>query len=192
MKYFVLLAIALAVPAGVYADADRPADAELYAAPVALSQLLERVEATTDRTFLVAPQVPKHLYAGHFDIEQLDYPLLLSILRNNDLAAVTVQGVTNVVREATVRQYALPIVGDDDADFADDEWVTRLVYLQHMRAPASVPVLRPMLPVVGHLAAVSDLNAVLIVDRYANVRRVEELLKDLDSKAGERQVAHGD
>ena len=163
-----------------------------FAEPVELESLLNQVEQQTDRSFLVAAGVPKHLMAGHFKLDQLDYPLLLSVLRNNDLAAVTVQGVTNIVPETSVRSYPVPTVGDGETEFADDEWVTKLVYLDNITAPHTIPILRPLMPQVAHLAAVSELNAVLIVDRFANVNRLEGLLEDLDRAAGAGQVARSD
>ena len=67
---------------------------------------------------------------------------------------------------------------------ADDEWVTRTVRLQHIDAVQTVPLLRPLLPQQGHLAAVPASNTLILVDRYGNTRRVLELLRAMDKPAG--------
>jgi len=43
-----------------------------------------------------------------------------------------------------------------------------------------VPILRPLLPQYAHLAALPYENTLLIVDRYANVKRIEAIVKALD------------
>ena len=188
----ILCASVLLFPVAVWAGDNAPTAAvELFAEPVALKSLLKRVESKSDRRFLVAADVPKQLKVGHLRIDNVDYPLLLSLLRSNGLAAVSVQGVTNIVSEGNVRSYPIPTVTESD-DYADDEWVTKLIYLRNLKAPGSSPSLRPLMPRAGHLAAVSDLNAVLIVDRYANVNRLEGLLEDLDRAAGADAVARSD
>jgi general secretion pathway protein D len=44
-----------------------------------------------------------------------------------------------------------------------------------------VPILRPLIPVWGHLAALPDRNALILVDLSANVRRLVEIIKILES-----------
>jgi len=44
-----------------------------------------------------------------------------------------------------------------------------------------VPILRPMLPQYAHLAAAVCSNSLLVVDSYANVRRIETIVKILDA-----------
>jgi general secretion pathway protein D len=117
------------------------------------------------------------------DVASIDYPLLLAILRNNALAAVTLQGVVNIVPDANIRSYALPTVLEDDPAMADDEWVTRLVKLNQLDPGRAVSALRPLLPQQGELAAVPGSNTLILVDRYGNSRRLIELLRTLDPPA---------
>jgi len=44
-----------------------------------------------------------------------------------------------------------------------------------------VPILRPLVPVWGHLAALPDRNALILVDRSGNVRRLVDIIKILES-----------
>ena len=155
------------------------------AAPtVALQSLLDEVGSRTGRRFLVDQKAPAQLRLGTVPASSLTYPLLLTVLRNNGLAAVTVDGVVNIVPDAGIRAYTLPVVTKDDASLADDEWVTRSVTLQHIDAVQTVPLLRPLLPQQAHLVAVQASNTLVLVDRYGNTRRILALLKSMDKPAG--------
>jgi membrane-bound lytic murein transglycosylase A len=148
-----------------------------------LQAVLAQVTQATGRQFLVDRQVPAQLRLGTVDVASIDYPLLLAILRNNALAAVTLQGVVNIVPDANIRSYALPTVLEDDPAMADDEWVTRLVKLNQLDPGRAVSALRPLLPQQGELAAVPGSNTLILVDRYGNSRRLIELLRTLDPPA---------
>jgi general secretion pathway protein D len=47
-----------------------------------------------------------------------------------------------------------------------------------------VPILRPLLPQQAHLVAIACTNVLVIVDTFANVQRIEKLVRALDT-AGE-------
>jgi membrane-bound lytic murein transglycosylase A len=161
-----------------------PATATAATAAVALIEAapyLEAVGRSLGQTFLLDPALPRQLRLGNADPATLSYTQLLALLRQQQIAAVRIEGVVNLVPEAQVRSLPLPVLAaEDDPTIAADEWVTRTVPLQHLEAAALVPALRPLLPVHGHLAAVPGSNAVVIVDRYANTRRVLATLRQLD------------
>jgi membrane-bound lytic murein transglycosylase A len=149
-------------------------------ATVELQALLDTLARTTGQRFLVAQSVPALLRGGSFDAAATSYPLLLGLLRNNGLAAVTLQGVVNIVPEAQIRSYALPVVTQDDGSIADDEWVTRTIALKNDVAETLVRSLRPMVPPSGFLLAAPDNRAIVVVDRYANTRRLLEMVRAID------------
>jgi membrane-bound lytic murein transglycosylase A len=145
-----------------------------------LQALLDGLARSTGRRFLVAQAVPTQLRGGSIDVATMNYPLLLGLLRNNALAAVTVQGVVNIVPEAQVRSYALPVVAQDDAAIPDDEWVTRTIALRSEVAEAVVHSLRPMVSENGLLTAAPGNRAIIVVDHYANTRRLAQLVGSID------------
>ncbi len=145
-----------------------------------LQRLLDQVAKISGRDFLIHREVPSTLVTGSVAISDVDYAGLLAILRNNGMAAVTIGGHVNVIPVRYVRQHSLPIVNEDTMDIADDEWVTRVIQLQNGSAAHFVPILRPILPQAGHLVANAQSNSLLIVDRYANVKRVSDLVRELD------------
>ncbi|HEY2145269.1 MAG TPA: secretin N-terminal domain-containing protein [Steroidobacteraceae bacterium] len=97
------------------------------------------------------------------------------------LVAVANEGVVRVVPNTDVRQMALPVVTPENVKGLDDEWVICVAPLKGIGAAQLVPILRPLLPSYGHLAALPDRNALLIVDRSANVRRLVEIIKTFEN-----------
>jgi hypothetical protein len=145
---------------------------------VPLAQLLERVARNSNKQFIVAPNVTQNVFLGGVRLEDVNYPILLAILRNHGLAATTIDGRVNIVPDALIRSLPVPVVSTDDAKIPDDEWVQRVI-VTNGEAPQLVPVLRPLMPQSAHFAAFLP-NKLIIVDRYANVKRISELVKALD------------
>jgi type II secretory pathway component GspD/PulD (secretin) len=151
---------------------------------VELAPLLQRVGRSANKRFIVDGRVGAQIYLAGTDANDVDYPVLLSILRANGLAAVEIEGRTNIIPEAEVRFFPTPIVPTDDAAVAADEWVTRVVSVTNVDAGGLIPILRPLLPVSAHLAAMPPSNRIVILDRYANVKRITAIVRALDVPAG--------
>lgn len=99
-----------------------------------LRALLETVTKQTGKRFLVASRVPKQVSVGPLRLEDVTYPVLLAVLRNNGLAAVPSQGLVSIVQVGYVRDYPLLTVQEDNPEIAEDEWVTRVIQLKHFDA----------------------------------------------------------
>ena len=148
-------------------------------ARVDLEGLVREVAASSGREFLLDPRARQVFVAGT-PVENMTYPVLLSILRLNGYAAVEVEGRVNIVPDAIVRQLAPPLLQADDPNVADDEWVMRIIDVPddgiENRAAMLVPILRPMMPQTAHFAAFPQAGKLIIVDRYANVRRITAIV----------------
>ena len=147
---------------------------------VPLVEVLDAVADNSGRTFVVDHRAMPTIVVGQPDLAAIDYPQLLTLLRNNGLAAVHSAGLTSIVPVQTVRQHPLPVLREPDPEVSDDEWVTWQVAVASGRASQYVPILRPMLPQEGHLAADPASNTITIIDRYANARRVVDLIEAMD------------
>ena len=152
-------------------------------AGVELQSLLQRVAESAKKRFLVEAHVPSQVVIGTVDPKSVTFPMLLAILRNNGLAAFTQQGLVNVVPADDIRHFAVPTIDRDDNSIPDDEWVTRITRTRNISAVQLVPILRPLIPRGGHFAALPDQNALILVDSYANGRRILELIAALDKPA---------
>jgi general secretion pathway protein D len=146
---------------------------------VALEPLLQRVGRAANKKFLLDGRVNSQIYLAGVDANDVTYPLLLSILRANNLAVVEIEGRLNVIPMFEVRFYAA-MMANDEANVAADEWRTRVVQVTNIEAAQLVPVLRPLLPQSAHLAAFPASNTLIIMDRYANLKRITEIVRTLD------------
>lgn len=146
-----------------------------------LRRLIADVAVRTHRHFVIDPRA-----GGEVDIEGLEprdvtYPQLLSILQVSGLIVVQGEGVLEVVPNADSRQQAMPVVKPDEIPAVADEFVTCILVPKNVSATQLVPILRPLIPQYGHLAAFPERNALLIADRSGNVRRIVELVRTLDA-----------
>jgi general secretion pathway protein D len=146
---------------------------------VPLQPLLDRVARESHKSFIVDGKVGPDIFLGGLRAEDITYPTLLSLLRANGLASVEINGRVNVVRSAEIRFLPTPIVPGDDRDLAPDEWITRVVTVKNVSSGNLVPILRPLMPVAAHLAALPP-NHLIIMDQYANVKRIAAIVKALD------------
>jgi len=181
--WVVLLAVALTTPAN--AEEQKGQRYEAYP-PMQLASVLESVSKKTGRVFLTGADVPGEVIVGQLKPKDITYSSLLIVLFNNNLAAVTVGDITNIVVAPRVRQYALPIIYEDDDSIDAYEWVTRVVEVENAQATQMVPILRPMVPQMGHLVAHADSNTVIIGARYDNAKRLADIIAQIDARASKQ------
>lgn len=144
-----------------------------------LAPLLRRVERAANKRFLLDPRLGTELYLGGVEPNDVTYPVLLAILRVNGFAAFESDGFVNVVPDQNIRFHA-PVVQTDDASIPADLYITRILTTTNVGAPQLVPILRPLLPQSAHLAAHSDVNKLIVMDRYENIKRISEIVRSLD------------
>ena len=155
---------------------------------VELQPYLDAVARQTQKKFLLEARVSRYLSFGGIEPKDVTYPILLSILRINGYAAVTMEGIVNVVPDALARSLPTPIIYKADPAIADDEWVTRVVTLKYIDGKEAVPVLRPLMKQPGHMATLGD-KALLLVDTYDNTLRLAELLQVMDKPSSVKRTS---
>ena len=155
---------------------------------VDLAEVVAQVAVQTGREFVLDPRMPRVLI-GDTPIEAVTYPQLLSILRVNGWFATEIDGRTVLMPSSNARSVATQLLQRDDPNVSDHEYVTRVIRVERSQRAAGgegqpsdaamlVPVLRPLIPVEGHLAAVGD--DLIVVDRYDNVRRITAIVEALE------------
>jgi general secretion pathway protein D len=148
---------------------------------VVLSDLLASVEARSGRRFVVADRrVPQEIYLGGIAVEDVDYAQLMTILSNLGFVAMEVEGRVNIVPDPLARSLPTRIVTPDAQGVPDYEVVTMIVATANVGAPQLVPLLRPLIPQSGHFVAHAESNRLIIVDRFANARRIATLIAEMD------------
>ena len=180
-KIMILLSFAGTVGAtGSSLDAGGPSADAVPEPGVPLQTVIESVSRKTGKHFLIDAKVRGNVMLVGQDVGSVSYAELLTILQFEGYTAVESSGVFRVIPETIVRQTALPIVSGG-VTYLDAQYVSIVIPVHTMPAASLVPILRPLLPQQAHLAAAPCSNSLLMVDTYANVRRVESLIAKLDS-----------
>ena len=145
-----------------------------------IGRLIAGTAQQTGKKFLVDPRIRAQVTLIGFDPDRLDYPTLLSVLQMHGFTAVDDGDFVRVVPDVNARQMAMP-VPTGNAAHADAEYVTRIIAVKNVPAPMLVPLLRPLLPQQSHLVSLPCTNTLVLVDSFANVRRLERIVSELDT-----------
>lgn len=146
---------------------------------VPIARLIATVAKKTGKKFLVDPRVHGEAAILGQDPSNITYGDLLTVLHLNGYAAIEYGGYVNVLPDANVRQSPLPEVTGKESR-PDDEFVTKVIVVKSQPAAQMVPILRPMIPQNGHLAAFPCSNRLILVDTFANVQRLQHIIDQLD------------
>ncbi len=150
-----------------------------------IRQIVEAVGEVTQKNFIIDPRVNAKVTMLSSTPMTPDafYEAFLSILQVHGYIAVTSGDLIKIVPDATARQYAGPI-GTLSSAGADDI-VTQVVQVKNVGAAQLVPILRPLIPQYGHLAAHPGSNMLIISDRAANVNRMITIVRRIDQSSDE-------
>ncbi len=142
--------------------------------------LIATVSKFTGKNFVVDPRVKARVsvVSSRPMSDSEVYEVFLSVLQVHGYAAVPVGSIIKIVPEVNAKQGPLPVVSDNS--YVGDELITKVVTLDHVPAAQLVPILRPLVPQQGHLAAYNPTNTLIITDHAANIRRLAEIIKSID------------
>jgi general secretion pathway protein D len=151
-----------------------------------ITQIAEAVSAATGKTFIIDPRVRAQvtmlsstpMSPGAF------YEAFLSILQVYGFIAVPAGDVIKILPDANARQ--IPSIDlPDHVSATSDAIVTQVVAVKNVSAAQLVPILRPMIPQYGHLAAYPSSNILIISDRASNVNRMMRIIRRIDQVANQ-------
>lgn len=143
--------------------------------------LVETVSEATGRNFIIDPRVKgKVTVVSARPMTESDlYQVFLSILQVHGYSAVPVGDVIKIVPDVSAKQGPIPVT--TPAQRGDgDEMVTQVVKVEYVPAAQLVPILRPLIPQQGHLAAYAASNSLVISDRAANIERIIQIIRRID------------
>jgi general secretion pathway protein D len=146
-----------------------------------LSQIIEAVSAVTGKNFIVDPRVKAQvtMLSSSPMTPNAFYEAFLSILQVHGFVAIPSGDVIKIIPDANARQVPandLP----SRVSSSSDEIVTQVVAVKNVSAAQLVPILRPLIPQYGHLAAYPASNMLIISDRASNVNRMMRIIQRID------------
>lgn len=151
-----------------------------------LGQIIEAVSAVTGKNFIVDPRVRAQvtMLSSTPMSPNAFYEAFLSILQVHGFVAVPSGDVIKIIPDANARQVPandLP----SSVSSSSDEIVTQVVAVKNVSAAQLVPILRPLIPQYGHLAAYPAANMLIISDRASNVSRMMRIIQRIDQTGDE-------
>ena len=142
--------------------------------------LISTVSKFTGKNFIIDPRVKAKITVISAKTMAPDevYEVFLSVLQVHGFAAVPTGSIIKIVPEVNAKQGPLPLrTGRTDGG---DELITKIVQLHHVPAAQLVPILRPLVPQQGHLAAYNPTNTLIITDRAGNINRLMNIIAGVD------------
>ncbi len=146
-----------------------------------INAVINAVAKLTNKNFIVDPRVKgKVTVITHQSLSKDEvYKVFLSVLKVHGYAAIPGESVIKIVPEVNAKQDSIPTV--THARFSDgDGIVTEVIKIQNVDAAQLVPILRPLVPQRGHLAAYPASNVIIISDSAANISRLAKIIRRID------------
>ena len=147
--------------------------------------LVTQISDITGKSFVVDPRVKgKVTVISNADMTADEiYEVFKSVLHVHGYATVESGDVVKIVPTNGAKQDNLKL--DASGAVSGEQMVTRVIDVKHTSATELVPILRPMVPQYGHVAAVASANALIISDHGQNILRIEKIIRRIDSAESE-------
>jgi general secretion pathway protein D len=151
-----------------------------------LSQIIQAVAEVTGKNFIIDPRVNAKvtMLSATPMSPAAFYEAFLAVLQVYGYVAVPAGKVIKIIPNTDARQVPandLP----NDVSATSDEIVTQIITMKNISAAQLVPLLRPLIPQYGHLAAYPGGNMLIISDRASNVSRIVRIVERMDESGDE-------
>lgn len=153
-----------------------------------IGAVVEMVSKETGKNFVVDPRVKGKVtvISSHAMEKEELYQVFLSLLDVHGFSAIESGGITKIVPAANAKH-----AGGSNSFTATegDAQVTRVVQIEHVSGPQLVPILRPLVPPQGHLAAHAQSNTLVVSSLASTIDRLLTIIKRIDQpSSGEIEV----
>src|SRR5450631_2725173 len=151
-----------------------------------LSQIIQAVSEVTGKNFIIDPRVNAKvtMLSATPMSPAAFYEAFLAVLQVYGYIAVPAGKVIKIIPNTDARQ--LPSIDlPNDVSSTSDEIVTQVISLKNISAVQLVPMLRPLVPPYGQLAAYPSGNMLIISDRASNVNRIMKIIARMDESGDE-------
>jgi len=145
-----------------------------------LSAVISTVSEVTGKNFIVDPRVKGKVTivsSKPLDKDAL-YQVFLTVLDVHGFAAVDSGDIVKIIPDADAKNNPTPMTGEGG------EIITQAISIRHVSAAQLVPILRPLVPPQGHMAAHTQTNTLIIADRAANIARLMKIIERIDEPSG--------
>jgi len=155
-----------------------------------INAVITSVADITGKNFIVDPRVKGKvtiISSRPMNSKEI-YQVFLSVLDVHGYTAVPAGKTIKILPDADAKHSAIPAPMDGKSG-KGDESITRVIEVEHVAAAQLVPILRPLVPPQGHLAAYPQSNMLIISDRAANIDRLLNIINRIDQPtSGEIEI----
>ena len=146
-----------------------------------IKDLIKFVADATGYTVIIDPKVKGNiqLISKKPVSEKELYNLFLSVLHTHNYSAIKNGNVLRIIPNKAARSTSTQ-VRTTRPRVANHEYITQIIELKNVNATKLIPVLRPLVPQQGHMAAYADANAIIITDTADNVSKIYKIIASLD------------
>jgi general secretion pathway protein D len=151
-----------------------------------IGQIIQAVSEVTGKNFIIDPRVNAKvtMLSATPMSPAAFYEAFLAVLQVYGYVAVPAGNVVKIIPNTDARQ--LPSIDlPNSVSSKSDEIVTQIVTMKNISAAQLVPMLRPLVPQQGHLAAYPGGNMLIISDRASNVSRIMKIIERMDESGDE-------
>lgn len=163
---FAAVTVQAADPAGRWTINMRDAD---------IRDFVEQVASISGQTLVVDPRVKGQVTVvsqAPLTLTEV-YQLFLSVMATHGYAVLTEGDQARIVPDGEARSNPSNGKGGEAVE-------TRLIQVQQTPVAELLPLIRPLVPTSGHLAAIPSANALIVSDRSANIDRLVKLIAEAD------------
>jgi general secretion pathway protein D len=145
-----------------------------------IEALIKTVSEHTGKNFVIDPRVKGKVtvISAHPMERDEFYEVFLSILEVHGFSTIPSGDVIKIVPDVKAKQGGIPTMST--SSLPGDQIVTRIIQVKNVTSAQLVPILRPLIPQEGHLAAYPDTNVLIISDRRRNVDRLMRIIEQID------------
>ena len=152
-----------------------------------INAVIASVAKLTGKNFIIDPRVKGNVTVITSKPMSKDevYQVFLSLLKVHGYAAVPGgDNVVKIIPDVNAKQDTIRTVNRNDTG-GGDELVTRVIQIKYVNAAQLVPILRPLIPQRGHLAAYPSSNVLIISDSAGNVQRLAQIISRIDQSVSD-------
>ncbi|MFC3853634.1 type II secretion system secretin GspD [Salinispirillum marinum] len=145
-----------------------------------LSLFINQVANITGRTFILDPRVRGQVTIISDDeltAEEV-YEVFLAVLKMQGFTVAERGNEVHVIPVNDAKQITGPLVETELA--VNDDFITRVIQVQHTSAMELIPILRPIGAKYGHMSGIPSTNSIILVDHADNIVRIEQILALVD------------
>jgi len=180
-RLFQTLMMALLLPLMSLAHAQQEETWRLNLKDADIRAFVSQVADITGYSFVVDPRVKgKVTVLSSAPMNKAEiYDLFLAVLQVHGFTAIPGEEVIKVVQQVDAKQSAESLERFEEVP--SEQLITRVIPVENGNALEMVPILRPLVAKYGHLAGVAGANALIISDHASNIRRIADIVRELDS-----------